>query len=253
MAMERPLPFQHDGHRYHINAEPAARYHLRESISKLQRLVDVVEAPPHVVLDVGANCGLFAAFLLRRFPQATVHCFEPTNELLPLIHSNCQHKAVVNASCVGELDGTCTLYVNDASQQTNSTLVDAVKPFAADRSISKRDVPQVSLDTYCKDNGIERVDVLKVDVQGAEGGVLRGARRILPHVETLLIESSWLDIGSVLHFVPFAKTYGFDHVAVVNSVYAGADLALSRNELEHLKSGIPRYRLSDAESSTPWI
>lgn len=250
--MQRPLPLRHQGRRYHINPEPAARYHLRQSTSKIQKLVDVLDHSPGVVLDVGANCGLFAAFLLQRFGAAQVHCFEPTEELLPLIHMNCKHKAIVNPMCVGESDGTCTLYVNKVSQQTNSTELGAVKPFANDAAISSRTVPQVSLDTYCRDKGIDHVDVLKLDVQGAEGGVLRGAREILPKVEVLLIESSWLDIGSVVHFFPFARKYGFDHVAVVNSVYAGADLALTRQELQNLKPDIPRYRLSDAAATTPW-
>ena len=47
------------------------------------------------------------------------------------------------------------------------------------------------LDTVLAD--LPRIDVLKVDVQGAEGLVIDGARQILPRVQTLLIEITVLD------------------------------------------------------------
>jgi Methyltransferase FkbM domain len=86
------------------------------------------------------------------------------------------------------------------------------------------------LDIFSKNNDITSIDVLKVDVQGFEGPVFRGARKTLPHIKQLFIESTWMDIESIMEIIPLGLTYGFTHAAVINPVYMGADILLSRRK-----------------------
>ena len=221
------LSFEFEGRTWVLNYDGAAKYHAEQSTPKLKRLADCVPASATMIFDVGANCGLFAAMAAHRCPAA-VHAFEPSAELHPFIHANAP-AAVVHPLAVGETPGEVTFFVNRFSQQTNSLLESAVVPFGKPGSVDRRTVPQVSIDSFCDEHKVPSIDVLKLDVQGAEGHVFRGAKRMLPHTRLLLIETTWLELDSVLSVVPFARYYGFDHLGVVNPVYTGADLLLTRD------------------------
>jgi FkbM family methyltransferase len=248
-----PIPCVHEGTRLYLNAEPSARYHLENTAPKIQRLVDVLVSAPGVVFDVGANCGWYSALVSRRFPDAKIHAFEPAPDLQHVLRMNVGGNVTVVAQAVGDHAGTAALHINPDSQQTNSTLVDAVRPFAKRGRITKVDVPLTTLDDYCAANRIDKVDVLKVDVQGAEGSVFRGARTLLPRVQTVVVESTWLDLESISGILPFAQKVGFEHLQVVNLVLSGADVALSRTPLRELDGGLPRIAIAGLEQVATWL
>jgi FkbM family methyltransferase len=217
---------RHQGRRYALNPDRSAAYHARESTAKLAKMAALVSPGALVVLDVGANCGLFAALAARRLTDGLVVTFEPSPDLLPFIHRNCDGLNVrVEAVAVGSEPGDATLYVNRRSQQTNSLQLSAVEAFDAD--IEQCVVPVVTLDEYCAAHAL-RPDVLKIDVQGAEREVLRGAAAITPGVQQVFIEATWLDPAATVGVLRFAGEAGFEHLTVVNPVSYGADLLLSR-------------------------
>lgn len=220
-----------------MNYDKAAKYHAQNSTEKLRKLADAVLPDSSVVLDIGANCGLFAGMVALHCPAAVVHAFEPSDELLPIIRMNCGDSVKIHPLAVGETDGEIDLFVNPASQQTNSTIQSAVAMFTLDKPLERRSVRQVSVDSFCQMQGIRAIDAMKVDVQGAEGSVFRGARQMLPATRLLLIESTWMQLDSVTSLIPFAKHYGFTAMGVVNPVHLGADLILARSP-EQLPAGL---------------
>ena len=67
------------------------------------------------------------------------------------------------------------------------------------------------LHTASNGNGIriiKKIDVLKVDVQGYEGAVFRGCGDLVSTVEMLFVESTWMDIESIVETIPFALEHG---------------------------------------------
>lgn len=238
ISQNRPVPFEYAGHTYHLNPEPAALYHLQHSITKLARMVDLLELRPSVVFDVGANCGLFAAFVARRVPGVRVFAFEPARDLVPIAEQNCAGLSVsVIGQGVAEEPSIQTLYVNPASQQTNSLHLDAVLAFGAEEDLRTEEVRCTSVDAFVERIGVDSVDVLKVDVQGGEGAVFRGACTTMPGVRQLFVETTWLDLESNTQVIPMALHYGFTHVTVINPVYAGADLLFTRQAVEGADPG----------------
>lgn len=228
-AQGKPIPFKFRNREYYLNAEEGAYYHIKNSTIKIAKMCDLVIRPPRVVFDVGANCGLFSAFISAKFPACHVFAFEPSAELLPIIKMNCATSNVTICNfAAGSENCDVKLFVNPLSQQTNSLKKESVEVFAGGGPVKELIVLCRTLDSVVEEFKITSVDVLKVDVQGFEGNVFRGARKLLRNVEYLFVESSWLDIESVVALVPFAIQYGFEYAAVVNPVHMGADIMFSR-------------------------
>lgn len=118
-----------------------------------------------VAFDVGAHHGETALALLQAFPGIQVYSFEPLPEnftaLLRATAATDVH--AVNAAVSGE-SGSLTLARGEASYQTG-----------VHGSGEKLDVRAVTVDEYAREQGLERVDLLKIDTEGHEEAVLRGS------------------------------------------------------------------------------
>lgn len=222
-------------------------------MSKLVRMVDLIKSA-ETIFDVGANCGIFAALCARRFPAATIHAFEPAKALQPVLALNCSAPNIsVHQLAVGERDELVTLYVNPDSQQTNSMQLAAVEAFLGPTKVEAETIHCVALDSFVNEHAVGPVDVLKVDVQGLEGAVLRGAQAALENVRYLFLEVTWLDLEGVQRILPAAEHYGFKHVAVVNPVYTGADLLFTREPLVTDVPNVLRFPLGEESAGKPWF
>ncbi|MEW6302481.1 MAG: FkbM family methyltransferase [Verrucomicrobiota bacterium] len=142
-----------------------------------------------MIFDVGCNSGLFSLAALDVWPQATVHAFEPQAGLVArfsgvLAENQLAGRVVVNRVAVAGQNGEMTLFKNRAS--ISASLVEAK---AQRRTIVGRETIQaITLDRYAEENRITGVDVLKLDVEGAELEALAGAENILKTVKMFFVE-----------------------------------------------------------------
>lgn len=153
-----------------------------DAYASLTRVLPVQE--PLVVVDVGANEGQTARRVLAEFPRATVHCFEPAPETFKMLERNVGADARVRLEQVacGSSVGSVDFHVT-SNHWCSSVLApsDLGKRFYGDwyqtRQVVK--VPMTTLDAWMAQRGVSRVDVLKIDAQGYDLEVLRGATRML--------------------------------------------------------------------------
>lgn len=156
---------------------------------------------PEVVFDVGANVGQSAAGYLEAFPGATIHCFEPvaaTFEELRERFAGVQR--VICARCaLGATSRAATIAVGGGS--TQSSLV-AESPHVGEL----REPVQVrTLDDVCQERTIAHIDLLKIDTEGFDLEVLRGAHRMLEDQAISLVEvEAGMNPENPVH-VPFEK------------------------------------------------
>lgn len=126
-----------------------------------------------VVLDVGANTGGYVSLVREVLgPQPTVVAFEPSAEAFTALeraHGTQSRTHLVRAG-VGETAGRAALF----SPRPGSVLASLYADGAADA----QDIEVITLDGYCAEHRIERIDLLKLDVEGGELAALRGARRL---------------------------------------------------------------------------
>jgi FkbM family methyltransferase len=136
-------------------------------------LRDVLSAGA-VVVDAGANIGIYSQFLARCVDATgIVYSFEPSPENFKHLESAVRRYANVRVSnaAVGEYSGRSKLYVSNKLNVDHRTY-----PIEGD---SRAAVPIdiVALDDFFEPG--QRVDLIKMDIQGYELHALRGARRVL--------------------------------------------------------------------------
>ncbi|MCP4246953.1 MAG: FkbM family methyltransferase [bacterium] len=139
-----------------------------------------------VVFDVGANVGLLTARFAKRVGSAgQVHAFEPGARAFADLSSRFGPKesGIVRAqrSALADRPGTRTLHVYDDDHLTWNTFADRpLHQYGIDVSpVGRETVEVTTIDDYCDRAGVSHIDLLKIDVEGAEFQVLLGAREML--------------------------------------------------------------------------
>ena len=123
----------------------------------------------NVAFDVGAHRGETTLKLLDAFPGAQIHSFEPLPEnfaaLRQMTASTAAH--AINAA-VSDSSGVLEIARGEATYQSG-----------VDAGGERIEVRSLTVDEYADAQGIERLGLLKVDTEGHEEAVLRGAHRRL--------------------------------------------------------------------------
>jgi FkbM family methyltransferase len=148
--------------------------------------------PPRVVFDVGANYGLHALRFL--VAGARVLAFEPNPECHRWFRTWCADNRVaceLEAVAVGERAGTTVLAVPQGRTYLGSTNAD-VRGKWPDATVRTVSVPQVALDDVVKDRQLVP-DFVKIDTEGSEIAVLRGAVDLLRTAQPMLMFEAWHD------------------------------------------------------------
>jgi FkbM family methyltransferase len=130
--------------------------------------------PGMVFLDVGAHAGYYALLAAQRVGnQGRVLCVEPNPAMAAQIQANVQRNGLSNVTIVeAACSATCgrkMLYIPDFPLSVKSSL--APESAGTSRGV---EVDCVTGDHLCGEYGLSRIDVLKIDVEGAEMQVLAG-------------------------------------------------------------------------------
>jgi FkbM family methyltransferase len=187
-----------NGVRYHIGLSGRESFVFREIYLDhiYERLADFVSQPGWTVFDLGANIGIFSVQQALRGTR--VYAFEPN----PACHARLSKTITENAlssrvslfNCaVGAGQGTAILQVG------RSTLGGTIRADLLGARGSALPVRVTSLDRIVPPLGIARIDLLKMDVEGAEVDVLVGAQRTLALVNRIVLEYHSEELLEALH------------------------------------------------------
>lgn len=165
----------------------------------------------NTVLDIGANEGLFTEMIHRIIPSASIIAFEPLSEcvkklleLQPRIPS-----LSVIPFALGDEEGGRTIHCN--AFLPSSSLLRAEKlheiAFPYTKQIREESIKISTLDLLLKGHSLKRSVLAKIDVQGYELHVLKGAVQTLPLIDILIVETSYFSLYQGQS--AFAEVYDF--------------------------------------------
>jgi FkbM family methyltransferase len=170
--------FRQIGNKAYKYAFPAYRFAYRSYKANADRaereLLQKILFAGAVAVDAGANIGIYSEFLSRCVgPMGAVHSFEPSPDNFVRLRQATRKLPNVwpSAAVVGERSGETMLYVSDKLNVDH-------RAYATEGDERRAlQVRMVALDDYFKSG--ERVDLLKLDIQGYELHALQGAKRII--------------------------------------------------------------------------
>ncbi|WP_375203893.1 FkbM family methyltransferase [Hyphococcus sp.] len=133
-----------------------------------------------VILDIGANAGEFAYVAARH--GARIHCIEPDPKVFACLSANTSDLSDVS--------------IHDALIWKENGEVDFFSaPDTADSSVfdegqgEKVTKPAVTVERFCTDHGIERLDLLKCDAEGAEPEILEGIGAMFAQIKVIALDT----------------------------------------------------------------
>jgi FkbM family methyltransferase len=143
-------------------------------------LPKILGAKPGVIFDVGANKGGTYQLFRSLFPQAAIYAFEPDPRVYTKLKAKSEGDAQAHLQqmAVSDRNAELEFHVTGASEM-NSLLAPLAGTDEATQVLEKIKVQSVTLDDFTTQRGISRIDLLKMDIQGAEIQALEGARGLL--------------------------------------------------------------------------
>lgn len=138
-------------------------------------------------VDVGAYHGLYAVVAGRKVGRdGNVILFEPSKRACRRARINLMLNRVnarIENTAVTERCGEVVYHQVENGFET----MGALRPPASGDPVCARRVPAVSLDAYCREHSLSRIDLLKVDAEGAELSIFAGAARVLDELRPIII------------------------------------------------------------------
>lgn len=150
--------------------------------------------PGDLFVDIGANIGAYSVVLAYQLKKGKVIAFEPNPRALEFLEKNIALNNLKNIQI--ERKGLSDK-VEDATLYSPSLTTASINKHQD--SDVKSSIELTTLDLYCRSNGIDNIDILKIDIEGNEFKCLEGAKEIIGKSRNmkliLEIDDNCLNVG----------------------------------------------------------
>lgn len=159
-----------------------------------------------IIFEFGARYGEDTVQFAIKYPHATIYTFECNPNTLPICKQNISEfkNIILTERAVSDQDGEISFFSIDKEKtitswedgnQGASSLFKASKKYPVENYVQKEiKVESITLKTFMKNNDIENIDILWMDIQGAELLALKGLENKLNNVKIIHLEVEFLKI-----------------------------------------------------------
>lgn len=189
----------------------------------IQRITD---EDIEVIFDVGANKGQSVSYFKGEFKEARIYSFEPIKSIIPILERNTKKYSNVflENKALGEVAGTKKVRLYEDSGYCSS--LNSLDPelMNNDPNALEQQVEIITLDHYMESKGIEKIDLLKMDVEKWEMQVLKGGLKNLAEgkVRHILCEVGFSKINSrhtdFIEIFDYLRELGFCFIGIYDLI-----------------------------------
>jgi FkbM family methyltransferase len=174
------------------------KYHYERDLQTHTSLLNYLNNDS-VIFDIGSNIGLFSKIICKNKKYKKLHCFEPVNRYYNICKEELKDypDIIHNNFGLSNKEDKLTIYKCEGSIGWNSFLLkDPNQPqgLLPINNLTPEVCKVITLDSYCKENNIKKIDFIKIDVEGFECNVLEGFLQtlsMLDHKPYFFIEVGW--------------------------------------------------------------
>ena len=185
-------------------------HYEREDSEMLYKLV----CDNDIIFDIGANIGWYSNHLSKKLPNSTIYSFEPIPETFHQLKKNAElnwcTNIILNNFAFSDVIQKLTFYysptITGASSSVNITEND---------SMIKLECNATTIDTFIKDKGIQKLDFIKCDVEGAEFMVYKGGAATIEKYKPIVFSEMLRKWSAKFNYHPnniidFFKNFGYN-------------------------------------------
>ena len=196
-----------------------------------------------VIFDIGANMGRWTSAMLKRCdgnctPQIVM--FEPQSQCWPELEKIAGPQVTLTKSAVSNRDGVLTFFHGE-KDETESASAYRSEHF---KIANKIEVPCISLDTYILSNALDRIDFIKMDIEGHELEALKGAVQSLSSsiIRAISFEFGPATVDSRSYFLDYFELLSAHKYMLYRLGHDGVPIRIYRYErsLEYF-DGVANY------------
>jgi FkbM family methyltransferase len=211
-----------------------------DSFQRHSRLSKLLTNNSMHVFDVGANIGQSISRYRDDFPNCLMTSFEPNPEMFSLLEEKWGDVSGVtlNQIALSNNIGHASFYATRVPEV--SSLLEPTERMIQLSSEHKYDyktinVPTLTLDHYCQINNINKIDILKIDVQGFELNVLQGAESLLQEGKVTMIYSevtfaeTYMNQTRFIDLVSFLNSFNYEIWDIGSFLYTRSDKLWAAN------------------------
>ena len=179
----------------------------------------IVGESASVVVDVGAHQGSTSVRFAETFPEARIFALEPDPENFAILVRQVRSvkRIVPIGRAAAERTGPATLYRTrfDQAHSLRRPAADAPRYLASGDLLEEMGpvpIETISLDDFCVENGLDHIDVLKIDAQGSELEILEGGKGLFSRGAATLVflEVNFLPVYDGMALFPAVYQWLFD-------------------------------------------
>lgn len=194
---------------YYINIQA-----FMDNSGELTRLVEHHIPSDAVCFDIGANIGLMTLLIASRCPQGHVYSFEPDQNNARFLKENLAINSIDNCTVIETGVGYGTNKLRFCPSGAGGHVM--TKAHIYRDKWKAIEIPVTSIDQFVTERRIERLDMIKIDVEGFEPMVLAGARRTIARFKPII----FLEFNSwCLYFA-----HRFDPMSFARSLWDAFDV-----------------------------
>jgi FkbM family methyltransferase len=210
--------------------------------------------PGMTVLDIGAHHGFYSLLASSKVgSKGQVFAFEPSprerERLSKHLRFNYCRNVQVEPTALGEAEGHADLFLVEGYESGCNSL----RPPAVDEETRQLRVPVIRLESFLQRERLESVDFVKLDVEGAELGVLRGCGSLLDRFPRPVILAEVQDIRTLpwgYRAIEIARLLHKDGFFLFQPIENGdiVPFDLSSGEIDGSLIAVPRERMGSLQS-----
>ncbi|MGV6829906.1 MAG: FkbM family methyltransferase [Flavobacteriales bacterium] len=147
----------------------------------------------NLIFDVGANIGEYSEKIVEFNPNVKIYCFEPIPDTFKQLKNRHKNNPNIrlNNFAFSDKEETREMFEYGKLNGTNSL---EKHPELISEATNRIKIPLQKIDSFCETNHIETIDYLKIDVEGHELNVLKGAQKMLSEkkIKSIQFEYNYL-------------------------------------------------------------